>query len=196
MSCTLMLNADGQPLSLIPLSRLNWQESIKLLWEETATPVIYYEDWVVRSPSVTLQVPSVMMLQNYVNVNRGVKFSRANIYLRDEFTCQYCGVNFNDRPHELTLDHVVPRYRGGGTTWTNISTACMKCNVEKSHHDHMKPRVKPFRPDYYMLVNRRQKFPIVIPDERWAEFLKWDKDSIIVQPERRKNEGAPGMMEF
>ncbi|MFY0534895.1 HNH endonuclease [Nannocystis pusilla] len=75
-----------------------------------------------------------------------VRFSRKNVYLRDNHRCQYCGVQYSD--HELTLDHVVPRVDGGKTTWTNVVTACGACNRRKGGRTRSRPacRCAPARP--------------------------------------------------
>ena len=80
-----------------------------------------------------IRIPRVILLQAYDRIpKRQVRFSRHNIYLRDESACQYCG---DTRPRkELNLDHVIPRSRGGMTTWTNIVTSCFGCNRRKGGH--------------------------------------------------------------
>lgn len=87
------------------------------------------DDW-IRAVNFEVQVPRVIRLLSYDRVPRNVvKFSRRNIFLRDGNRCQYCGKKFPT--HELSLDHVVPRSRGGQSTWENIVCACLKCNVRK-----------------------------------------------------------------
>ena len=129
MSDTLILNADGNPLSVVPLSVVTWQTAIRLAYQDKVRVVNEYEDWEVHSPSVTWKVPSIVMCADYVKWSRQVKYNRSNILLRDLFTCQLCGA----RPpiSQFTLDHVVPRVHGGKTNWTNIVTACKKCNHAK-----------------------------------------------------------------
>ncbi len=87
------------------------------------------DDW-VRTPNVEIQAPRVIRLLEYDKVPRqAVKFNRRNIFARDNNQCQYCGRKFI--MSELSLDHVVPRSQGGGTTWDNIVCACVECNVRK-----------------------------------------------------------------
>ena len=87
------------------------------------------DDW-VRTPTVEIQAPRVVRLLEYDKVPRqAVKFNRRNIFARDNNQCQYCGRKFI--MSELSLDHVVPRSQGGGTTWENIVCACVECNVRK-----------------------------------------------------------------
>jgi len=87
---------------------------------------IYY----ISTPTYRVRVPDVIQLVKYARVPpRRVKFSRRNIFLRDNFTCQYCG----RKPAlaELTIDHVIPKSRGGRSTWDNVVLSCIKCNTRK-----------------------------------------------------------------
>jgi 5-methylcytosine-specific restriction endonuclease McrA len=187
MSDTLILNADGLPLSVVPLSTLNWQAAIKLQFLENAEVLAHYEDWDVHSPSTTIQVPAVLLLRDYVKVNRGVKFSRANVLLRDDYQCQYCGKDCKHDKSLLTLDHVVPRFHGGKTRWENVVAACGPCNLEKAHFMNMKPKCgTPKRPDYYQLVAKAQQMPIEVPHESWAQFTGWNEDLVTVKAKRRR----------
>jgi 5-methylcytosine-specific restriction endonuclease McrA len=170
---------------VVPLSTLSWQESIKQIFTDAADMLAEYEDWQVHSPSITMTVPSVIMLRQYVRVNRGVKFSRSNVLLRDSHECQYCGINHVNDRNLLTLDHVVPRFHGGKTRWDNVVAACSSCNLEKAHFMKMKPRYgMPKRPGYYELVAKAMKAPIVIPHESWKDFLGWDESLIILRNEK------------
>ncbi len=86
----------------------------------------------VRSACALIRVPRVLLLGLYDRVpRREIRFSRRNVYLRDDHTCQYCGRQF--REEELNLDHVVPRDVGGRTSWENIVTACVRCNSRKAN---------------------------------------------------------------
>jgi len=88
-----------------------------------------HHEW-VRTPSVTIRVPRIVRLLFYDKLpRRQVRFNRRNIYARDGNRCQYCGRRFST--HELSLDHIVPRSRGGRATWGNIVCACTACNVRK-----------------------------------------------------------------
>lgn len=125
---TLVLNSTFLPLATWPLSLISGQEAVKAVIRGRATVV---EEWdeAFRSPSVTIKVPRVVALNNYVPVNAEPKFCRRSILLRDRYKCQYCGVRFD--PTELTFDHVIPRASGGKTTWDNILSACIACNGRK-----------------------------------------------------------------
>ena len=176
---TLILNADGQPLSVIPLSTLGWQEAIKLMFLDRINILEYYEDWIVRSPSVQMTVPSVAMVKEYISTDHYVKFSRHNVFLRDEYNCQYCGDSFLHNTKQLSFDHVIPRSKGGRTNWVNIVTSCMDCNVKKSDKMKMSPLRKAKRPNFYDLAQKRKKFPIKMPkDSNWNTYLMWDDELV------------------
>lgn len=88
------------------------------------------DDECVQAVNFTILVPRIIRLTHYDRIPRNiVKFNRKNVFLRDNHQCQYCGNTF---PHNsLSLDHVMPRSRGGETSWENIVSACLKCNVRK-----------------------------------------------------------------
>ncbi len=127
-SCpALVLNADFRPLSYYPLSLWSWQDAIKAVCLDRVNIVSEY-DRMVRSPSFAMRLPSVVALRDYVQPARHPAFTRFNVFLRDKFQCQYCGSK-----DDLTFDHVVPRSKGGRTTWENVVAACAPCNLRKGN---------------------------------------------------------------
>jgi 5-methylcytosine-specific restriction endonuclease McrA len=180
MSNTLVLNADYSPLSIIPISTINWKEAVKLSFLGSAKVLEEYSDWVVRSPSISMHVPSVMVSSEYIKKKHYVRFSRYNLMLRDNFTCQYCHKVFPMQ--ELTIDHVVPRARGGVTSWTNCVASCYQDNLIKGHRTNMKPKNKPHRPDYYELLNNARLLPIIVADKAWIQYLQWDESLVTIKP--------------
>ena len=122
----LVLNADFRPLSYYPLSVWCWQDAIKAVFLDRVNIVSEY-DTLVRSPSFEMRLPSVVSLKSYIKPTRFPAFTRFNVFLRDRFTCQYCGER-----EDLTFDHVVPRSKGGVTTWENVVAACSDCNLKKA----------------------------------------------------------------
>lgn len=120
----LLLNASFEPLNVI-----NWKRAVKLVFMQKVE-VVEESERVVRSVSASVRVPSIVRLIRYVRFRRNeAKFSRRNVYARDHYRCQYCRKRYP--AEELTCDHVIPRSRGGGTTWTNIVTCCVSCNRKK-----------------------------------------------------------------
>ena len=168
----LVLNADFRPLSYYPLSLWPWQEVVKAVFLDRVDIVAEY-DHVVRSPSFEMRLPSVIALRDFVRQDRPPAFTRFNVFLRDGFACAYCGAHEN-----LTFDHVVPRSRGGRTTWENIVTACSPCNLAKGSRllkeSHLDLQRRPFRPNNYELHGIGRKFPPNYLHETWMDYLYWD----------------------
>jgi 5-methylcytosine-specific restriction endonuclease McrA len=117
-------------------------------------------------------VPAVVRLAATIKPKRRVKFSRFNVFTRDNFTCQYCGQKKVMR--QLTFDHMVPRKRGGLTRWNNIVTACVPCNSKKGSltcdEAGMFPRRDPIRPTSLPLVSPVRDLEWA-PTE-WHEFVR------------------------
>ena len=121
----LVLNADYRPLSYYPLSLWSWQDAVKSVFLDRVIIVSNY-DRQIRSPSFEMKLPSVIALKSYIVPQTKPSFTRFNVFLRDCFSCQYCGSG-----EELTFDHLLPRSKGGETHWDNVVTACSSCNVRK-----------------------------------------------------------------
>ena len=170
----LVLNADYRPLSYLPLSLWSWQEAVKAAYLDRVSILAEYDE-VVRSPSVEIRIPSVVVLKDYVKPAHAAAFTRFNLFLRDEFACQYCGAR-----GDLTFDHVVPRARGGRTTWENVVAACGPCNLKKGaralEQTGMHLRRPPRRPSARELRNVGRKFPPNHLHESWMDFLYWDAE--------------------
>ena len=170
----LVLNADYRPLSYYPLSLWPWQEAVKAVFLDRVDIVAEY-DTIVHSPSTEFKIPSVVVLKDYVKPHRRVAFTRFNLFLRDEFKCQYCGAR-----GDLTLEHVVPRARGGVTSWQNVVAACSPCNLRKGSRSlqqaRMNLRKAPRQPRAEELRNLGRKFPPNHLHETWLDFLYWDAE--------------------
>lgn len=173
----LVLNADFRPLSYFPLSLWSWQDAIKAVFLDRVSVLSEYDEE-VRSPSRSLRLPSVIALKDYIPTARRPAFTRFNVFLRDNFSCQYC----HDRlpTHDLTFDHVIPRCKGGRTTWENVVTACSPCNLIKGsrmpHELHMYPRRPPSQPSTWELQENGRSFPPNYLHESWRDYLYWDSE--------------------
>ena len=126
----------------------------------------------VQGVSTRFVVPRVVQLVQFDRVPRShVKFTRANVYLRDRFRCQYCG--HNGKRSELNIDHLVPRSRGGGSTWENVVVACIPCNRRKANRlpeeAGMFPRRRPTRPRWHPALAPVGDGP---PHPLWQPFLE------------------------
>jgi len=169
MADTLVLNADGQPVSLLPPSTIQWKEAITYLWLEKVHVLEWYDDWIVRSSSWETRVPAVIMLKDMYKRRRNPRFSKYNVHLRDMFVCQYCNSKFSQK--ELTLDHVHPISKGGKTAWENIVSACNPCNSRKGNKTNIRPKMMPYRPTYYELANNRKQIEFEIRHPSWSTWL-------------------------
>lgn len=170
----LVLNADYRPLSYYPLSLWPWQDAIKAVFLDRVDILAEY-DHVVRSQRMEIRVPSVVVLREYVKPRKRVAFTRFNLFLRDEFSCQYCGAK-----HDLTFDHVWPRKLGGVTSWENVVAACAPCNLRKGsktlREAGMKLRTQPIRPQAEQLRNLGRRFPPNHLHDSWLDYLYWDTE--------------------
>jgi 5-methylcytosine-specific restriction endonuclease McrA len=166
---TLVINADGLPVSLLPISAVSWKEAILYMYHDKCDVLEWYDDWVVHSAAWETHVPAVIMLKNYLRRSNSVRFSKGNIFLRDTYHCLYCGTSVNNTT--ATMDHVLPLSKGGKTTWENIATACSPCNTRKEDKLHMKPMYQPYKPGYYELVRKRKQLPFQLRHDSWARWL-------------------------
>jgi 5-methylcytosine-specific restriction endonuclease McrA len=173
----LVLNADFRPLSYYPLSIWSWQDAVKAVFLNRVN-IVHEYDRVVRSPTLEMRLPSVISLKEYIATSRRPAFTRFNVFLRDRFCCQYCGRPFPT--HDLTFDHIVPRSRGGRTTWMNVVTACSACNLTKGNRTPeavgMFPRHEPREPSADELQENGRTFPPNFLHESWRDFLYWDSE--------------------
>ncbi|MDQ4078500.1 MAG: HNH endonuclease [Chloroflexota bacterium] len=173
MARVLLLNASYEPLNILPAS-----SALQLMVRGVVEPVSEVVAARFRSPSVTMSVPSVIRLRRYVNVpRRNAVWSKRGIMERDEFTCIYCGAhpgNLRDgrllAKGDMTIDHIVPRSRGGGNTWGNTACACKSCNNRKAdrtpHEAGMRLRWEPKIPRVgYVVVSGE------VP-ESWKVYLE------------------------
>jgi len=170
VSNTLILNADASPISLLPLSVISWEESIRYLVSDKATVLEWYEDWVVHSERWKTNVPAVMILKEYQKKKTGVRFSKQNVFLRDTYICQYCGDPVSGK--SATLDHVLPVSLGGQTTFENCVCACSQCNANKGNDRKIVPKIKPIKPTYFQLVDKRKKMKFDLRHPSWAMYLE------------------------
>ncbi len=140
---TLVLNRSWRPVHVTTVRRalcMLFRDAARVVAPDTLTTFTFEEwliqppadeDLVLRSPSVRLAPPEVILLVHYDRVPcHEAPFTRRNLFLRDEFTCQYCGRKCNS--DHLSVDHVLPRSRGGNTSWENCVLACVGCNAKKA----------------------------------------------------------------
>lgn len=173
----LVLNADFRPLSYFPLSLWSWQDAVKAVFLDRVAVLNEY-DTEVHSPRLTMRLPSVIALKDFVPSARKPAFTRFNVFLRDSFACQYCG--HRQPAQDLTFDHVIPRSRGGRTTWENVVAACGTCNLRKGsrmpRECRMFPRAAPRQPSTWELQDKGRGFPPNYLHQSWRDYLYWDSE--------------------
>jgi 5-methylcytosine-specific restriction endonuclease McrA len=155
-----------------PHKVVRWQTAVTMLYLDKVDVLVSYSEE-LRSPSTCIKTPAVLRLKKKViTIKRGVRFSRLNVYTRDNFTCMYCGDRLGCS--ELTFDHVLPRSRGGKTRWDNIVTACHDCNRRKGNRTpeqaSMEPLRRPYRPQTLPMLPPRIDLATA-PDE-WRAFCQ------------------------
>jgi 5-methylcytosine-specific restriction endonuclease McrA len=173
MEQTLLLNATYEPLKIV-----HWQKAVTL-WCQGKVEILSVHDREIRAVSFTFRLPSVIRLLRHIKIKRRfdyVPFSRANIYARDEFTCQYCGKAFPTA--ELTFDHVLPVAHGGRKDWENIATCCITCNRRKGgrtpQQAHMHLIRMPRRPEKAPALALRITIGMRNAPESWRDYLYWN----------------------
>ena len=152
-----------------PIEIISWEEAIVLTWLKKAYAVEYTDKW-VHSAKKAFQIPSVIVLKRFIDEKFfTLPCTRKNVLLRDENKCQYCAKCF--RESELTLDHVLPRSKGGNSSWTNVVAACKPCNqkkrdflVDNSPVSLIRP---PRRPSYRAIIKKR----LGRANSKWEEYL-------------------------
>jgi len=171
MEQTLLLNATYEPLKIV-----HWQKAITL-WCQGKVEVISVYDREIRSVSFSVKLPSVIRLLRYIKIKRRfdeVPFSRANIYARDDYSCQYCGTEFP--PGELTFDHVIPVAQGGRKDWENIVTCCVTCNRTKGGRTPTQARMHLIRAPKRPTRAPALRITVGLRDapEGWRDYLYWN----------------------
>jgi 5-methylcytosine-specific restriction endonuclease McrA len=168
MKSVLVLNQDYTPLTICSVQR-----AFLLVFMKKAELLNSVKGLHLRSISKSYPFPSVILIKRYINIPyKGVVLSRHNIFKRDSHKCQYCGTG-----KELTIDHVIPRSKGGKTSWTNLVTACKKCNTHKGDYSIEKAGLKlqnmPVKPSYISFI--RMSHGALRED--WNQYLNPKKAS-------------------
>jgi len=168
----LVLNQNYEPLNIC-----NVRRAFVLLTRGKAE-ILENGAGALRTPSHSFARPSVIRMIYLIKRPRPkVRLSRREVFLRDNYTCQYCGV----RTKDLTLDHVIPRHRGGRHTWENLVSACRACNhrkgsrkPEEAHMKLLRQPVEPKASNYYVLYRHLQGY------EQWRKFIpEWELEKVV-----------------
>jgi CRISPR/Cas system Type II protein with McrA/HNH and RuvC-like nuclease domain len=160
---TLVLDSGYIPRSVISSERafvISYKGNAEIVEEHP-------ESFKLVNPNLDIPKPSIIRVYKYINVPfQKVALTRENIYKRDNYECVYCG---QSDKRTLTLDHVIPKSKGGKDVWENLVTACKKCNLEKADltlEEYGKTIPKPFRPHYLMLLKKVDYLP-----DGWRKYF-------------------------
>ena len=167
-SRVLVLDQGYQPHRVV-----SWQRAVTMLFRGVVEVIEEYDED-LRSVTFVMKMPAVVRLLRKVGRKRAVKFSRMNVLLRDNWTCQYCGQRLPTR--KLNYDHVVPRKLGGKTVWENIVTSCIPCNDKKGGRTPEQARMqllkRPVKPRSLPVVAFHIDTSESLPDQ-WASWVYW-----------------------
>jgi 5-methylcytosine-specific restriction endonuclease McrA len=164
---TLVLDKSWMPYRVVP-----WRDAMSWMFQDRVD-VVHTHDETVRSAHDEWLVPSVVRMRaGHSHKSKIVRFSRTGVWNRDNGECQYCGVHVPFK--ELTLDHIVPRFEGGTTSWTNTVTCCFRCNQKKGHKSladsGFQLRNRPTKPTTHDVVLRELSRLGDIPED-WKNYL-------------------------
>jgi len=159
----LVLNQDFNPISICTIQR-----AFLLVYFKKAELISKSNGAMLRTVDKSYPMPSVIKLRNYVNIPyKNVVLTRQNVFKRDGFECQYCGTR-----NDLTLDHIVPKAKGGKSTWMNLITACKECNARKGDYTPeeigFSLKNSPYKPSYILFLRDFSGFA----HDEWIPYLK------------------------
>ncbi|WP_413289787.1 HNH endonuclease [Bdellovibrio sp. HCB337] len=168
---SLLLNSSYEPMRIV-----SWQKAL-ILWFQDKVEILEYHTVFARSARTSYQMPSVLRLKSYVRPRStgAVRFCRENVYIRDNFTCQYCGDKLVAK--HLTLDHVVPASKNGKKTWTNVVSACRECNQRKANRTpqtaNMPLLTEPKMPSWLPTRELEIQMEMEQAPASWLEYLRF-----------------------
>lgn len=159
--------------SYMPVNAIHWKKAVGLIFSKKAELIVADDKHVLRSPTFEICKPIVIRLTRYNKIPViNIKFNKKNVFLRDNFTCQYCGKKLPS--YDLTIDHVIPRKHGGKSNWENVVACCVDCNAKKSEfllqHTKMSLLSIPKKP-YYSQVILIRRCASKEDLEKWRDFF-------------------------
>jgi 5-methylcytosine-specific restriction endonuclease McrA len=164
MSPVLLLDASYRPIK-----EISWKKAMTLFFQEKIEIIKEYENMWIKSPKKSYKVPAVVRLVNFIfKYPFGVKLTRYNIFIRDMGQCQYCSKKLNKK--RFTVDHVIPKSKGGESSWENLVACCHKCNSLKGDtllgNSGLNLKNKPTQPRINPLSRTWEEIP-----PQWKDFL-------------------------
>ena len=187
----LMLNSDLSPIKM-PMQTLDFDQAFRRVISDNCYVVLSYDrDIKTANPDGLDKYnlrkwPSVIARRKYLRRAINPACTRHSVYVRDLGICQYCGTRVYEDDKSATMEHYIPRAKGGTSTWENLLLSCFSCNSGKMDSlpvGRWKPLKVPHRPDYWELVSKELQLPVTIRDERWLQFLpQWKGEVTIKSP--------------
>ena len=168
MRCAVVTDVLVLNFTYEALNITSFQRAVKLLFSGKAE-MVHRRDDVIKSTSLEMKLPSIIRMLYYIKrPMQKVALTKKNVLLRDDYTCQYCHLKGE---RMMTVDHVLPKSKGGPSTWENLVCACMRCNNRKNNrtpeHANMKLKRKPKAPKYIPWIRVKRN---TLPGE-WHQFL-------------------------
>ncbi len=183
-----VLRGDGMVESLalnmagIPMDIVSWKKAVTLWALGRAVVLAEYEDKIIRSPRFSMRIPAVVQCLDVKSIPKNfvtsLPLTRRNLYLRDNGRCVYCGQKISLA--SFTIDHVIPRSKGGTTEWNNLVTACMACNNKKGNKRWKRGEIfmthQPFVPRLTKAAPRNlvNKLCFREPHRTWLDYIYWN----------------------
>jgi 5-methylcytosine-specific restriction endonuclease McrA len=166
----LVLNQNYEPINVCNVRRAF------VLLDHGKAEVLEVGIGLLRTATVSFPRPSVIRLVYMVRRPRPqMRLTRREVFQRDQFTCMYCG----ERPHDLTIDHVIPRHRGGRHTWENLVSACKSCNHRKAGRTPQEARMHLLREPYHPRASAYYVFyPYLHSHEGWRKFIPGGEEMV------------------
>lgn len=185
---TLVLNANYIPISIFPLHTIPAEDAVTRVFNGTCHVVEEY-DKIIKTANLKYQIkwPSVIARNKIAYREPIIALKKDYLYYRDHAVCAYCSEELV--LSKATIDHVLPKIKGGKHEWGNTVLSCPKCNHTKSDSlpvGRWKPSKKPYIPKYWELVNLRKEFPINVGHESWENYLGGWKAPVIILDNYKK----------
>lgn len=169
---TLVLRPDYLPVNMFPLYSIMAEKALVRVLTDTAICCETYNRAVKTPSRDDLFWPSVIVNHRFYRERKKPILSRETLFYRDKGRCAYCHGELTT--HNITIDHVIPKDKGGKNGWLNSVAACQRCNAKKDNNDPVgkwKPNNRIYEPTIHELFDARREFPIVIDDEKWLDYI-------------------------
>lgn len=164
---TLVLNATNEVMKIV-----SWKRAVMWVLLDKVDVIEEYEQY-IHSISTKVKIPSVVKYKKFIHSkHRAIKFSRINVYARDNFTCGYCKKIMLRQ--DCTLDHIIPKSRGGPSSWYNCVACCSKCNLQKANKTlkeaGMILKIDPRQPKYSESFYLAMRLKTVTMPKTWENY--------------------------